>query len=198
MAWYYNPRAGGLRSGNVCWYCGRAWHAEYRCNPLYATIALFEAACGVNNDLRENLKRLVAFLIQKCIEAGIRQIRISFSEAPQEVVAVQRQGTSVSDYDLHIELEYYKTEWKGGKGDPQTNGLGHRTGWLDGTFGVFVPSAPIKKIKRTREGFVDITRKVDDGSMVLSEGQLERVSASVLEGFRIMVQLANMFQMRCR
>ena len=54
-----------------------------------------------------------------------------------------------------------------------------------GQYGVFVPGAPIKKIRRSKEGIVDKKEVWDDGSMQLHAGQLDETAASLLKGFTI-------------
>lgn len=68
-------------------------------------------------------------------------------------------------------------------GDPASNGRGHRTGWLEGVFGVFVPGPPIRKIKRTKDIFVDKSTTHDDGTMCLSATQQEAIAIVPEKGF---------------
>ncbi len=80
---------------------------------------------------------------------------------------------------MHIELEYYKSQYLGGQGDPLTNGKGHRTGIFEGVFGVFVPGEPIKRIRRSKEAFVDVRKEHGDSQLQLSEDQMQRTQARV-------------------
>ena len=153
MLWYYKPRVGRTQ-GSTCWYCGRTWYSTFRVK--FPTLGMFLKECAKDLDGTVPTKacKMAMWLLQECVKAGTHNIQISFSDCPASVSSTNRQGVLVEDEDLHIELEFYKTKWEGGKGDPLTNGLGHKTGWFEGTYGVFIPGAPIRKIKRQKHQFV--------------------------------------------
>lgn len=186
MAWYYKPR-NGKTQGSVDYYCGRAWYSRYR--SKYPQLGDFVTECGKTFELGQELVQAAAWFLEQCIKAGSRLISVRFSDVPESVTSTQRQGIVVEDEDQHVELNHYVNEWRGGQGDPRTNGTGHRVGWCDGVWGVFVPGPPVKMIKRQRAQFVDQSKIHDDGSLQLTETQMQDTAANIMAGFAVVRSL---------
>lgn len=119
------------------------------------------------------------------VEAGTRTVRPKLDGVTEVVKKKNRSVVSVEDADLHIELEHYKSAYKGGLGDPLSNGLGHRVCRLEGVLGVMVPGEPIRQVKRMRQAIVDVEETVDDGSLQLSETQAQDAAAKIFSGFSL-------------
>ena len=119
MAWHYKP-VKGKTQGNFCWYCGRTHQSAYRAR--YPSLSKLVEQCGQDNDIREEVLSKQRWLLDKCIKAGTRAITISFGDSPSTVTSTERQQVECSDYDEHVELAYYIDTFKGGLGDPKTNG----------------------------------------------------------------------------
>lgn len=152
--WYYAPRAGRTQ-GHICWYCGRAWQSVYK--TRFPKMSDFVDYCGQNNETLAEHKKHVEFLTGECTRAGKHEIRIAWSSAIASSVESKerlRQSVVVAE-DEFVEYQYYVSQYRGGLGDPNLNGLGHRTGNFEGQYGVFVPGAPIKKIRTLKEAVVD-------------------------------------------
>ena len=183
--WFRTTKDGRHNDGSVCWYCGRAWQSALKAR--YKTLTILISAIGVDDgSLKEELGKVVEFLIQKCIAAGCHDIYVSFNDIPTTVTSKHRERQAVfDDDDQHVELEYYKKHFQGGMGDPFQNGLGHKVGTFDGIWGVFVPGAPVKRIRRSKEAIVDKHQVHDDGKVQLSETQMSDTAASIFAGFRI-------------
>ena len=147
LFWFYAPQ-GGLNCGFYCWYCGKVWFAWYRHH--YGTRTLTLLALSLGGESSENIDefdRLRTVLVNIVLEAGHRNVRPAkaiSAAATVTVTSTSRQMVSVEEDDDHVELEYYKTEYKGGLGDPLLNGLGHRVCNIDGQLGVIVTGPPIK------------------------------------------------------
>ena len=182
VAWYYAP-AQGKTQGAVCLYCGRSWYSKYRVE--YPKLVACELECGKVCDLSKALKAMAEWLIQKCVAAGARNIHISFGDCPARVVSSQRQGVEVYDEDDQVELNQYIRQWNGGMGDPSTHGLNHRVGWLNGVWGVFVPGAPVQKVRRIKGAYVATEKVHDDGTMQLSTDQLQETVDVIMKGFEM-------------
>ena len=141
--------------------------------PSTRTLTLLVAELGRHDDEYEMFLTKREKLLDIIIERGSRQITLTMTLLEvTTVTSKERQLHSIEDMDEHVELEYYKTRYRGGLGDPLINGfLGHIFARVDGVLGVVVPSEPIKKRKRARQGIVDINRTHDDGSLKISDDQ---------------------------
>ena len=139
--WFRQPKNGHTQ-GAMCWYCGRVWFSMFRVR--FKTLTEFILAAGQSQELLEERRQGVAFLIKTCVGAGTHDVTMQWGCAlSSEVSSIERLRSQVIDDDgERVGLEYYKTLYRGGLGDPATNGLGHRTGWFEGIYGVFVPGAP--------------------------------------------------------
>ena len=71
--------------------------------------------------------------------------------------------------------DYYKSV----RGDPATNGLGHKVIVDEGVQKVVVPGAPIWKVQKKRAKITDIVTELDSSSRVLVEGQLQQKQAEI-------------------
>ena len=180
---WYRPPKNGKTQGEICWYCGRVWYAVARAER--PTLGQYILVLGQNQEKLKTHQEHVEFLTKVSVEAGSHDVSVKWSSClSSTVTTTQRNRTEVSDdADQHVELEYYKNHFMGGLGDPFTNGLGHRVGMFEGQHGVFVPGAPIKRIKRTKEGIVDKTDLHDDGSLQLSATQMTDMAAALFQGF---------------
>ena len=63
--------------------------------------------------------------------------------------------------DLVYDLDHYKAQF----GDPNGNGLGHKITCLPGESkqSVIVPSAPVRKIKRSTKVSAEVTQSIAQG-----------------------------------
>ena len=178
LRWHYSPVA-GVNQGRLCWFCGRVWQGHWKLT--YQTLKKFEAALGVESEMPEAHKTKRAFLVEQVLEQGTYDVKIVFQEKTT-VESIDRRRKTLESTDLHIELEYYKSTHEGGKGDPMTNGLGHKVCWLEGVLGVMIPGPPIRKVKSARESFVDVRKIEDDGTCQFSENHMQTVAAAIAAG----------------
>lgn len=180
--WFYPPM-NGKTQGSICWFCGRVWKGKFKF--AFATTTLYVEAVGGSNELREEHIALMKVLIEACSKAGTYEVKISWSSTAlaTEVTSTERRRQSIEDEDLHVEFEYYKSEYKGGMGDPATNGRNHRVGWCDGVFGVFVPGAPIKRIKRAKDLIVDRNEVHDTGDLQFTPEHMTEIANTIFQGF---------------
>ena len=103
-----------------CWYCGRTHQSAYRAR--FPSLAKLVEQCGQDSDLRDEVLGKQKWLVDKCVKAGTRHITISFGDAPSTVTSTERQEVECADFGEHVELQYYMDKYKGGLGDPNTNG----------------------------------------------------------------------------
>ena len=103
-----------------CWYCGRTHQSAYRAR--FPSLANLVEQCGQGSDLLDEVLGKQKWLVDKCVKAGTRHITISFGDAPSTVTSTERQEVECADFGEHVELQYYMDKYKGGLGDPNTNG----------------------------------------------------------------------------
>ena len=152
-AWAYTPRknsAGVLKNeGNACAYCMRVWESRYKSRYGIKALAVF---LGRPQEEHDKFLAYVGLVIAFFIEKQSTKVRINWNELDKSVLTViQIQAVSVEEPDDEVwEYSYYCRM----KGDPATNGLGHRIISMQGKKSVLVPSPPIHKIK-TQKGVVN-------------------------------------------
>ena len=173
----------------ICFYCGRAWFLVFKSRSATNTLTKLITAVGLNSELLEEFKGQRAWVLEKCLAAGTRQIRIQHVK-DTTVTVTDRNLTSVEGADFHIELDWYKNhyEWRGmgpGLGDPRTNGLGHAVATVDGVLGVVVKGPPIKNLKTAKQNIVDIVRVEDDGMVQTGPDHFRQVRDNIAAGFGI-------------
>ena len=166
------------------------WFAWYRHHYGTRTLTLLALSLGGESSEKiDEFDRLRTVLVNLVLEAGHRNIRPAKAISAAGTVTVtstSRQMVSVEEDDDHVELEYYKTEYKGGLEYPLLNGLGHRVGKIDGQLGVIVPGPPMKKVKRAKQQIADVNTMQDDGSMsIRGEDHSSAIAAAIFQGFSL-------------
>lgn len=185
LAWWYAPK-NGKTQGCHCFYCGKAWHTKFRHDARTKSLSALLHEAGKDTSIHESFMATRKLIIDKCLQNGGRDIRVTSKEFPiATVVSKERTVNSIEDSDDWVELEYYRTQYFGGMGDPMTNGRGHRVVKLQGQMGVVVPGPPVKKLKRAQQGIVDVVRVEDDGQLELSESHAGDVAAAIAAGFSV-------------
>jgi len=185
IRWYYPPSAAGTNVTSVCWYCGRVHHSYWR--PRFATLPIFIAALGATDGdhVQVEHRKLRAILVQAVIDQGTYEVRRIFAENTT-VESIDRKRTTVQGKDLHIELEYYKHHYEGGKGDPYCNGLGHTVCYLDGVLGVKISGPPVREIITAHDAMVGTRKIEDDGSLQLTEDHMKKMADSIAAGMGLL------------
>ena len=114
-------------------------------------MSLYLESLGESNELYEQHMLLVNVVIEACKQAGSYEVRISWNNClSSAVTSTERQRQSIEDCDYHIELQYYMHTYKGGMGDPKTNGHNHKVGWADGGLWRVCPRRAHQQNKRSK------------------------------------------------
>ena len=182
LAWWYLPKH-GKNSGLWCWHCGKAWHTKFRHDKKTDSLSKLKLELGRDDVLLADFKNVMQFVVDKAVAGGSRDMRIQATEVASVVVSKVRKGVEVSSFDNWVELEYYKTQWEGGQGDPLTNSKGHRLARSEGILGVMVPGPPVKKIKKVDAQYVDVDMTEDDGSVQPTADHQSKIMSCIAAGF---------------
>ena len=169
--WNYQP-IHGRTSGYYCWYCGRLFQARFK--HLHKNIGALATECGKNGDLMADFSRLLSDLISRCVANKSRDLRIVAGELQQQQSSVSERNileAGLEESDDFVQLDHYIHRYRGGMGDPRSNGLGHVIQVIGGEAGVVVPSEPVKKLRRSRKVQVVQENIVDDGSCNVMDNQ---------------------------
>ena len=174
--WYY-ARQKGKTQGNVCWYCGRVWLARFK--HAHSTLTAMISACGQDSEMLASFLKLVGELVAKCQASGSHDIRIMQGELQPTVTRRNLLESGIEAEDEFVELQFYIHKYKGGLGDPRSNGLGHEIKSIAGETGVLVPGEPIKKIRRAQKIQIEQATVVDDGSLILEQSQQDTIMSEM-------------------
>ena len=179
MKWGMNK--GKKSDGRVCFYCRRVWRARW--GKTY-DLPVFINTCADQQELYSKFCKLVKFVVDKMIAAGKYEIIIKWSDfgedandttngeqaSDKRLVTHNKRSVEVAqDPDEILFLEDYKKE----HGDPKTNGHAHKEIKFRGKQAVVIPGAKRFKVHRRESVEVDLEEVINDGNMVLEEGQLE-------------------------
>lgn len=98
------------------------------------------------------------FIVAKVKDQGTRDIVVKQGDVKAIVSTKKRDIASVETEHTWVEMNYYRTQYEGGKGDPYTNGLGHIVAEDEGVMGVIIPAPPVKKLRMSKQAVVDVHR----------------------------------------
>jgi len=171
VAWYTGVvRHNQLNQGRVCVYC----YAVYGCRYKHKGYDMSKvvASIGISQESNQSFLGLREGVIAFCIENGGRGGRIAWGIVEAKSLVFQ-QVSSLS-YEDPVDEHWGFEEYKAEKGDPTTNGLGHRRETIFGRDVVIVPGRRIWKVRRKQEFQNIVKQLIDDGRANIMDNQIER------------------------
>lgn len=110
----------------------------------------------------------VLAIVEHFIKSKSLRVRLPWDHIDRQVLCLARtlQHKFKDPKDQFWAYDYYVTE----KGNPETNGLGHKAMVIEGVKGVLIPSAPIYEISRSKITQLTITQEMDNSDVKLGDG----------------------------
>ena len=174
-SWGY-PARGDSQQGRMCYYCIQVYYSKYKHKAL--PLAECVAQLGSCSEMMDKFRGYVKALIEYFINHGGRDCSVSWSQVETRTVAILTVNTTkIAEPDDELwDFDYYNSK----KGNPATNGLGHRETWEHGKHEVVVPTAPIRRIKRSEAHKVEQRRQMSTGVGDFYEGQQDDLISELL------------------
>ena len=133
--WCYPPAADGKTSGSVRWYCYRTWLGKYKVRNF--TITTLVQHVGAKDEHFEEFQKYLNALIDHFVQKKSRAGKMPWSETPDLTLTLTEAFESrfESPNDQYWLKSYYLEH----KGDPKSNGLGHKEVVRGGKEFVIIP-----------------------------------------------------------
>ena len=175
------------KEGRCCYYCLRVFRAQF--SHIYKMEALV-VSMGKDQNLHQQFHSSRAKVVHRVLEAGRRDVRISWRDESQSQQEDRDEGSvlkSTSDKSIEmIEPEdtlFDPSDYLLKYGDIQSNGLGHKLVTIDGVAGVLVPGPKVWRIRRNKSMEAAIETVVDDGSCIIESDQMETKQQELMDAF---------------
>ena len=160
--------------GDTCYYCWKVYVNIYQAK--YKTVKGLMNAMNNNPELITEFSSWRSFVCEKIIAAGSRDARIMFADEVEKQRTLNHSKLIIQDLEEPEDFIEPYDAYVLKKGDPLTNGLGHRVIPHPSNplaKAVIYPGEQVWKVKRRRREQLGIDEVVHDGDDQFYAGQLE-------------------------